>query len=151
MTQQSSLKIATLCDKKKIGDHIFHALGEKYLLAITDYLQAEVILMPTHRQALNMLEKADGLMLTGSVSNIEPHHYGEADLFQDDLRDPERDKYSIELIHRAIQKDIPILGICRGFQELNVAFGGAMHQRLERVDEIIEHREDKKATTIGTI
>lgn len=128
-----------------IAGHPFHAIGDKYLRAITDYLQAQVVMLPALPQSLDLLDMVDGLMLTGSHSNIEPHHYGEQDLYVDDLRDKARDEFSPKLINKALQQDIPILGICRGFQELNVTFGGSMHQRLADVPNMLEHREDKNA------
>ena len=146
MSQTNSLKIAVLCDRKMIEGHPFHAVGEKYLSAIIDYLGAQVIMLPGLPQSLALLEQADGLMLTGSHSNIEPHHYSEQDHFPDDLRDLARDKFSPLLIEKSLELDIPILGICRGLQELNVTMGGSMHQRLTKVDGFFDHTEDKHAS-----
>lgn len=145
MANTTSLRIGVLCDLKMIAGHPFHAIGDKYLRAITDHLQAQVIMLPALPQSLDLLDEVDGLMLTGSHSNIEPHHYGEPDNYVDDLRDKARDEFSPQLIRKALENDIPILGICRGFQELNVTFGGSMHQRLADVADMIEHREDKEA------
>ena len=105
-------------------------------------------MLPADENALSMLAGADGLMLTGSVSNIEPSRYQEDDRYPDDLRDTARDEISFALVKQAIENDIPVLGICRGFQEVNVALGGVMHQRLVDIDGLVEHREDKNLSIL---
>lgn len=94
----------------------------------------------------SLLNKVDGLLLTGSYSNIEPHHYGGA-ADSDSLSDPGRDATTLALIPKAIERGIPILGICRGFQEINVALGGDLHQRVHEQPLMLDHREDKNAET----
>jgi len=84
-------------------------------------------------------------MLTGSPSNVEPHRYGGPASAEGTLHDAERDATTLPLIRAAIDMGVPLLGICRGFQELNVAFGGTLHQRVHEVPGMRDHREDKTA------
>ena len=85
--------------------------------------------------------------MTGGYSNIEPHHYGQQSVPGDEARDAERDRFNLTLIPQIIAAGIPVLGICRGFQELNVAMGGSLHQHVHKVDGMFDHREDKTTPT----
>src|SRR6185312_3803683 len=76
-----------------------------------------------------LLGHLDGLLLTGSPSNVEPTHY-DGPLIDGILHDPLRDATTLPLIREAVRRDIPVLAICRGIQELNVALGGTLHQRI---------------------
>lgn len=144
MSQSAPLVIGLVADCKMIGLHPFHALGDKYIRGITEGMNAIPLLIPAMRES-HLLETylgmIDGLLLTGSPSNIEPHHYqGEPAL--EPMHDPERDATTLPLISMAIEADIPLLGICRGFQEINVALGGTLHQRVQELPGHMDHRED---------
>jgi gamma-glutamyl-gamma-aminobutyrate hydrolase PuuD len=76
--------------------------------------------------------RCDGLLLTGSESNVEPHHYGGPASAPGTLHDPNRDATTLPLIPRAVAAGLPVLAICRGFQEMNVAYGGTLGQRCTR-------------------
>jgi putative glutamine amidotransferase len=84
----------------------------------------------------------DGLLLTGSVSNVDPAHYGQE---RDPSRtyDMARDASVFALIRAALATDMPVLAICRGLQELNVALGGSLFQNVHEVDGKMDHREDE--------
>ena len=86
-----------------------------------------------------VLDRLDGLLLSGSPSNVHPDHYG-APSATPDMHDPARDGTSIPLIHAAIARRMPILGVCRGIQELNVALGGSLHQQVHTVPGRTDHR-----------
>ena len=88
------------------------------------------------------LETLDGVMITGSPSNIEPHHYKGGDSQTPKSHDPARDSYTLPLIRRTLERGIPLLGICRGHQELNVALGGNLHQKVHEVAGRFDHRPD---------
>ena len=75
----------------------------------------------------------DGLLFTGSPSNVEPHHYRGEPSRPGTLHDPQRDATTLPLIPRAVAAGVPVFGICRGFQEMNVAFGGTLWQQLHEV------------------
>jgi len=144
MSDTKPLVIGLVADCKMIGPHPFHALGDKYVRAITDGMNAVPLLIPAIGEPKLLetyLSMIDGLLLTGSPSNIEPHHYqGEPAL--EPAHDPARDATTLPLIKMAVEADIPILGICRGFQEINVAFGGRLHQRVQDLPGMMDHRED---------
>ena len=89
-----------------------------------------------------LLGRLDGLMFTGSASNVEPHHYSGPPSAPGTLHDPARDATTLPLIRKAVAAGIPVLGICRGFQEMNVAFGGTLHQKVHELEGRFDHRED---------
>ena len=78
----------------------------------------------------------------GSASNVEPRHYRGEPSESGTLHDPFRDETTLPLIPRAVAAGVPVLGICRGFQEMNVAFGGSLWQKLHDVPGHLDHRED---------
>jgi putative glutamine amidotransferase len=132
-------------DSKTIGPHPFQAVGEKYLRAVLDGAGAQPLLIPSMHRGLDLdalLDHLDGLLLPGSPSNIEPHHYSDEPSFEGNLHDPARDLTTLNLIPKAIAKGVPVLAICRGFQEVNVAMGGSLHQKVHDVPDMLNHRED---------
>jgi putative glutamine amidotransferase len=80
-------------------------------------------------------------VLTGAYSNIEPHRYGEAPTGPDE-HDPARDENALALVPMAIARRLPVLAICRGLQEVNVALGGTLHPKVHDVEGYDDHRED---------
>jgi putative glutamine amidotransferase len=132
-------------DSKTIGPHPFQAVGEKYIRAVLDGADAQPLLIPSMHRGLDLdalLEHLDGLLLPGSPSNIEPHHYSDEPSFEGNLHDPARDLTTLNLIPKAIAKGVPVLAICRGFQEVNVAMGGTLHQKVHEAPGMMNHRED---------
>ena len=89
-----------------------------------------------------LLTRLDGLVFTGSPSNVEPHLYQGPPSEPGTLHDPARDATTLPLIRKAVGAGVPVLGICRGFQEMNVAFGGTLHQKLHEVPGHLDHRDD---------
>src|SRR5438552_18121329 len=133
-------------DRRLYGKHIFHMVGEKYIDAIARGADAVPLLVPAlgeQLDAASLLEACDGLLLTGSASNVEPQHYGGPASKPGTLHDPDRDATTIPLIRRAIAAGLPVLAICRGFQEMSVAYGGTLYQRLHEVPGYNDHREDE--------
>ena len=92
-----------------------------------------------------VLRHLDGVVLPGSPSNVEPHRYAGAPSVPGTLHDPNRDASTLPLIPRAVELGVPLLGICRGFQEMNVAYGGTLLQRVHEVPGHIDHRDDESA------
>jgi putative glutamine amidotransferase len=135
-------------DRRLYGkNHYFHMVGEKYIEAIAIGATALPVLIPALGSELDLpsaLEAFDGLLFTGSASNVEPHHYGGPASQPGTLHDPNRDATTLPLIPRAVAAGIPVLAICRGFQEMNVAYGGTLHQRLHEIDGYLDHREDEE-------
>lgn len=81
--------------------------------------------------------------MTGSPSNVEPHRYRGPASAPGTLHDPQRDATTLPLIPRAVAAGVPVLAICRGFQEMNVAFGGTLHQKVHEVAGLMDHRDDE--------
>ena len=121
-------------------------VGEKYIEAIAQGANAIPVLVPALGGEIDLpslLEVCDGLLFTGSASNVEPHHYGGPASAPGTLHDPNRDATTLPLIPRAVAAGLPVLAICRGFQEMNVAYGGTLHQRLHEVAGNLDHRDDE--------
>jgi putative glutamine amidotransferase len=138
--------VGVSCDSRQIGLHPFQAVGEKYLRALVDAGGLLPLAMPSLAPPLPLdacLDVFDGLLLTGSPSNIEPHRYSSEPSYEGNFHDPARDATTLPLIQAAIARDIPVLGLCRGLQEINVALGGSLHQQVHQLDGFDDHREDK--------
>lgn len=133
---------------RNIGRHGFHVVGGKYVDAVARGAGCLPLLVPALGDALDfdeLLGEADGLVLTGSVSNVHPAHFDQP-VANPKLRlDPARDATTLPLLRRAIALGLPLLAICRGFQEVNVALGGSLHQAVHAVPGLRDHREDKLA------
>ena len=128
-----------------IGAHPFHAVGEKYLTAVLQVADAVPLIVPALASEFRLeelLERLDGVLLTGSPSNVEPHRYGGESSEAGTWHDAHRDEVTLPLIPRVIDAGLPLLGICRGFQEINVAFGGSLWQKLHEVPGHLDHRDD---------
>jgi len=132
-------------DRRLVGAHPFHMVGEKYARAVLDAAGAAPLLIPSLADELGfdeLLQRLDGLLFTGSPSNVEPHRYAGAPSAPGTLHDPARDATTLPLIRKAVRAGVPVFGICRGFQEMNVAFGGTLHQKLHEVPGYLDHRDD---------
>lgn len=132
-------------DRRMVGAHPFHMVGEKYARAVLDAAGAAPLLIPSLADELGfeeLLERLDGLLFTGSPSNVEPHRYEGPPSAPGTLHDPARDATTLPLIRKAVAAGVPVFGICRGFQEMNVAFGGTLHQKLHEVPGHLDHRDD---------
>jgi len=123
-----------------VNGHLQHATPARYAAALLGGSGAvPVMIPPIGEAALAVLDRLDGLLLPGSPSNVHPSHYG-ADSLTPEMHDPERDGTSFPLIHAALRMDLPVLAICRGIQELNVALGGSLHQQVHDVPGRLDHR-----------
>lgn len=134
-------------DRRLLGSHWFHCVGEKYINAIVQAADAVPVLVPAlgERYLREWLASFDGILFTGSPSNVEPHRYLGPKSGPGTLHDPERDATTLPMITGALDAGLPILGICRGFQEINVALGGSLAQKLHDLPGNLDHREDKDA------
>src|SRR5450755_4371697 len=133
-------------DRRLTGKHPFHMVGEKYIEAVSAGADAMPALVPALGAATDwprLLETFDGLLLTGSESNVEPYHYGGPASAPGTLHDSNRDATTLPLIPRAIAAGVPVLAICRGFQEMNVAYGGTLWQKVHEVEGYLDHRDDE--------
>nr|WP_067295571.1 gamma-glutamyl-gamma-aminobutyrate hydrolase family protein [Marinobacterium profundum] len=136
--------VGIACCTSMQGAHRFHMVGDKYIQAARSGADVSVLLLPAlGEESLGLLSQLDGILLTGSHSNVEPRHYGAAQQQEDMLTDPLRDATTLTLVRAALKQQVPVLGICRGFQEINVALGGSLHQAVQEVAGLQDHREDK--------
>lgn len=131
--------------RKQITPHIFHAVGEKYISAVAIAAGGVPLLIPALGGGLataKLLQTLDGLLFTGSPSNVEPHHYQGDSSEEGTLHDPHRDASTLPLMAAAIDAGLPVFAICRGCQEMNVVFGGSLHQKVQDLPGKMDHRED---------
>nr|WP_199068359.1 gamma-glutamyl-gamma-aminobutyrate hydrolase family protein [Chromobacterium sp. ASV5] len=129
-----------------MGPQPFHVVGEKYITAAAGGAGGLPLLIPAmgnHAHLLEVLNMVDGILLPGSPSNVEPHHYNGEPSRPGTLHDPQRDATTLPLIRMLVDAGIPLLGICRGFQEINVALGGELHQHVQEQPGLRDHREVK--------
>jgi putative glutamine amidotransferase len=136
-------------DRRQLGAHPFHVAGEKYLVAVRDAALCNPVIVPAlgaggeSSELDELLDTLDGLLFPGSPSNVEPHHYQGEPSATGTLHDPHRDATTLPLIPRAVRAGLPVLGVCRGFQEINVAFGGTLWQKVHEVPGFNDHRDDE--------
>lgn len=124
-----------------LGDHPFHVAGKKYIDAVRLAGCQPLIVPDALVSELDaLLDLADGILLTGSKSNVDPAHFGQVVADPTLPLDPVRDDWVLPLIPRAIERGIPLLAICRGVQEMNVAFGGSLHQAVHDAPGHADHR-----------
>ena len=145
MSQHKPL-IGVPADRKFLGHHYFHCVGEKYLVAIVEGADCVPVMIPSLGAGDRLdalVAQLDGILLPGSPSNIEPHHYGQPSQ-PGTLHDPQRDATTLPLIPKIVAAGMPLLAICRGFQEMNVAYGGSLWPKLHEVPGLSDHREDEE-------
>lgn len=142
------------CDVKAIGLHAFHCVGEKYIDAVAHGAGVWPLLLPAfgdgtdlapltgHVDLAALLAGVDGVFLPGSPSNVHPARYG--DSAEPTKPDPQRDALTLPLIEAAMAADVPLLAVCRGMQELNVALGGTLHAAVQTLPGHLDHREDER-------
>jgi putative glutamine amidotransferase len=125
------------------GNHPAHAVVKKYVDAVLDGAGGMPFLIPAEGDAAwadAFIARIDGLLMPGSPSNVEPHHYAGMPSPPDTLHDPARDAIALPLLRAAVKADLPVLAICRGIQELNVALGGTLHQNVHLLPGRLDHR-----------
>ena len=129
---------------KMIGGLLFDAVGRKYSAAVAEVAECQPLLAPLGQSMADIaavLDIADGILLSGSLSNVEPSLYGDELPLNPAAVDRDRDALTLPLIRTAVERKIPLFAICRGFQEFNVALGGTLHQAVHTVDGHADHRE----------
>lgn len=134
------------CCSKKIDDYTYDAVSRKYSAAVAEVAECQPLLIPLDHALADIgsvLAVAGGILLSGSPSNIEPRHYGDEPPVLPDQLDPARDALTLPLVKSALERKIPLFAICRGFQELNVALGGTLHQAVHTIEGQNDHRERK--------
>lgn len=119
-----------------------HAASDTYVQAVDQVMGAVPVLMPANGDAADietLLARLDGIILTGSRSNVHPALYGGPPHAEGTPEDARRDAVTLRLIRAAVGAGVPVLAICRGLQEMNVALGGSLHQRLQDLPGRLDH------------
>ena len=139
--------VGIVCDRHVVDDMPMHSVNDEYVTAIRDGAGALPLLIPSTDVALDpaaVLAAVDGLLFTGAPSNVAPRYYASTARPGTAL-DETRDATTLPLLRAAIDAGKPLLAICRGFQELNVALGGSLHQHLHEIPGRLDHREPQDA------
>jgi len=132
----------TAC-RVKTEAHAYQKVTEKYVTVITDEVGGCPVMIPALASGIDpepLVARLDGILFTGSPSNIEPRHYQGTSSENPAEHDPDRDAVTLPLLRAAVAAGLPVLGLCRGMQELNVAFGGSLVQRLHDDLDRLDHR-----------
>ena len=140
--------VGIVADFRLLEPHMFHCVGHKYVSAVAQGSEVLPILLPALAAASDfdaILDLVDGLMFTGSPSNVAPHHFKQQVPSEQlaAMLDEDRDGTTLPLIRLAVERAIPILGLCRGFQEINVALGGSLYQEVHKEAGFFDHRENE--------
>ncbi len=125
--------------------HAYQVMTHKYIMPLVEISGCVPLLVPTCCGTTDLeqyLDLADGVYLSGAGSNIDPAFYGQENLTPEKQQDRDRDLFDLPLIKGALARGLPILGICRGMQEINVALGGDIHQKVYNEPGYDDHRED---------
>jgi putative glutamine amidotransferase len=128
-----------------------HTTSDKYLRSVIDGAGAMPVSIPALGETLDagkLADSLDGLLLPGGRANIEPHHYGGPAFPEDEFIDPGRDATVLPLVRACVDKGVPVFGICRGIQELNVALGGSLHYRVHMLPGKEDHRMRRDVDTV---
>lgn len=136
-------RVGIVSDRRVFDGMAVHQANDEYIAAVKDGVGALPLIIPSTDPPLaiaGILASVDGLLFTGAPSNVAPRYYGEAARPGTEL-DEIRDATTLPLLRAAVETGKPLLAICRGFQELNVALGGSLHQHLHELPGLLDHRE----------
>ncbi|MEL6505559.1 MAG: gamma-glutamyl-gamma-aminobutyrate hydrolase family protein [Pseudomonadota bacterium] len=134
--------IAVTSDYKSVDPYMWHAVPAPYVDAAADVAGVIPLALPSLGDRLDLdglLDRVEGVLVTGSRSNVHPSHYDVAPTKDHEPFDPDRDATTLPLIRRAIERGVPLLAICRGIQELNVALGGSITAAFQKNRQIEGH------------
>lgn len=130
-------------DVVQTGGYDWHGAIDTYLKAVSEISGAQPIILPDLTSKTDfdsVLSRVDGVLVTGSKSNVFPQIYGHGPTEKHEPYDHDRDGTTLPLIRNAIARGTPLLAICRGHQELNVAYGGTLQTEIQENQGIMDHR-----------
>ncbi|MCF3643198.1 gamma-glutamyl-gamma-aminobutyrate hydrolase family protein [Rhizobium sp. TRM95111] len=136
--------VAIPADSREFNGNVWHATPKQYVRAAVEGAGVMAFLVPALERGHDfdsILDRVDGVLVSGSRTNIHPSLYGKVATETDGPYDPARDATSLPLIRRAIDRGIPLLAICRGIQELNVALGGTIASEIQDMPGRSDHRK----------
>jgi len=127
---------------RMLSHFCFHVAAKQYVDAVWLAGCQPLIVPGADPEELDeLLALADGMLLTGSPSNVHPSHFNEHVLDESLPLDPLRDAWTLPIIPKVVALGMPLLAICRWFQEANVALGGTLHQAVHQVEGYSDHRD----------
>ena len=127
---------------RMLSHFCFHVAAKQYVDAVWLAGCQPLIVPGANPEELDdLLTLADGVLLTGSPSNVHPSYFNEKVLDESLPLDPLRDAWTLPIIPKVVALGMPLLAICRGFQEANVALGGTLHQAVHQVEGYADHRD----------
>lgn len=135
--------VAVSTDVRQFENYTWHAVPQQYLEAAISGAGVLPVLLPSFGPRLDLdglLDAVDGVMLTGSKSNVHPSLYGGDAGEANGPYDTDRDDTTLPLIRKAIERGVPLLAICRGIQEMNVALGGTLATEIQEREGALDHR-----------
>lgn len=124
-------------------------VGERNMRAIAEVTGALPLMfagLPTVTDVASLLEVVDGILLTGARANVHPRHFKTEPNPKHEPYDEARDALALKLVEVCVERGIPIFGICRGLQEMNVAFGGSLHPEIREIPGRMNHRMPRLPT-----
>jgi putative glutamine amidotransferase len=124
-------------------------VGDRNLMAIADVVGALPLMFagdPALTDIDALLATVDGVLLTGARANVHPTHFGADEHPSYEPYDRPRDALALELVRVCVERGVPLFGVCRGFQEMNVAFGGSLHPEIRELPGRLNHRMPRLAT-----
>ncbi|MDE0945206.1 MAG: gamma-glutamyl-gamma-aminobutyrate hydrolase family protein [Alphaproteobacteria bacterium] len=127
--------------------HANHRIGDRFVTAVRDICGALPLALPALGSGADLdtlLDNIDGVILTGGASNVDPHHYGGGEARDQNLLDARRDGVALEIVRACVAREVPLFGICRGIQEINVALGGSLHQYMHEQPNHFDHRRPRQ-------
>ena len=130
-------------DTYEKDDLLYHSIGDKYLRAVHDVAACAPVMIPSlgdDHDLEPVLDRLDGVIMTGATSNVHPPHFGEQPTQAHEPYDHHRDSSTLRLIRKVLERKMPLLCICRGFQELNVVFGGTLETEIQQAEGRLDHR-----------
>ncbi|VVT05697.1 Gamma-glutamyl-gamma-aminobutyrate hydrolase [Rhizobium sp. EC-SD404] len=136
--------VAVPADNRHFEGYDWHASPNQYISAAAEGAGVIPLIVPALDALIDVdavLDRVDGVLITGSRTNVHPSLYGEKETPEHGPFDPARDTVSLALIRGAIERGLPLLAICRGIQELNVALGGTLATEIQTLPERMDHRK----------
>lgn len=123
--------------------------GQNNLQAVADVAGALPLIFagnPDITDIADLLEAVDGILLTGARANVHPRRFGVDPDPKHEPYDEGRDALALPLIEACLERSVPLFGICRGFQEMNVAGGGSLHPEIRELPGRMNHRMPRLET-----
>jgi putative glutamine amidotransferase len=138
--------VALPANTRELEAYNWHGTADTYLQAIVHGFGGIPLIVPYLDEAIDidaLVERVDGVLLTGGRTNVHPERYGAPADPRAEPHDPDRDALAFALARAALRHGVPLLAICRGVQELNVALGGSLHSEVHEIEGRVDHRAPK--------